>query len=527
MQLSFLNWLLAISPVIVILILMLGFRWGGSQAGGVAWFITIGLAMLRFGAGPELIAYSQVKSMLLSLDVLYIIWAALLFFHVANEAGAVNSIGNMLTSLTTDRTLQGLLVGWVFVSFLQGVGGFGVPVAVTAPFLVSMGFNPITAVIMTSLGHGWAVNFGSMGTSYQSMMAVTNLSGEYLAPMSAILLGSVSFPSALMVAFLAGGWRGMIRNLPYIAIIGTVMGAVQYWMATHGMWTLGATVGSLAGLLASLALLQIPFFKGDHNPGAQAPASLAPTGKAISYTMMFTPYIILLVVAFASNLIPSVAKALDVLMLSFKFPQISTAFGHISAADQRTLSLFGHPGFMLVFSSVAAGLVYRAKGFYKPDVAQRIWQLMLKSAAKSSLGILAMMGMAILMTHAGMTNLLAEGISQSVPQMLYPMVAPFIGALGAFITGSNNNSNVLFAVLQMKNAELLGLGTPLILASQTTGGSIGSIIAPAKNIVGCSTVGLSNQEGVVLAKSLVYGLLLLLFVALQTMLFAWLGWGHV
>ena len=79
----------------------------------------------------------------------------------------------------------------------------------------------------------------------------------------------------------------------------------------------------------------------------------------------------------------------------------------------------------------------------------------------------------------------------------------------------------------MKNAELLGLGTPLILASQTTGGSIGSIIAPAKNIVGCSTVGLSNQEGVVLAKSLVYGLLLLLFVALQTMLFAWLGWGHV
>ena len=245
MQLSFLNWLLAISPVIVILILMLGFRWGGSQAGGVAWFITIGLAMLRFGAGPELIAYSQVKSMLLSLDVLYIIWAALLFFHVANEAGAVNSIGNMLTSLTTDRTLQGLLVGWVFVSFLQGVGGFGVPVAVTAPFLVSMGFNPITAVIMTSLGHGWAVNFGSMGTSYQSMMAVTNLSGEYLAPMSAILLGSVSFPSALMVAFLAGGWRGMIRNLPYIAIIGTVMGAVQYWMATHGMWTLGATVGSL------------------------------------------------------------------------------------------------------------------------------------------------------------------------------------------------------------------------------------------------------------------------------------------
>lgn len=523
MQLSLLNWLLAITPVIIILILMMGFKWGGSQAGAVAWFVTVALAMLRFGAGAELVAFSQVKSMLLAFDVLYIIWGALLFFHVSNEAGAVAGIGNMLTSLTGDKTLHGLLVGWIFVSFLQGVGGFGVPIAVTAPFLVSMGFNPITAVIMTSLGHGWAVNFGSMGTSFQSMMAVTGLPGEYLAPMSAILLGSVSFPSGMMVAFLSGGWRGMLRNLPFIAIIGTVMGVVQYLISTNGMWTLGATVGSLAGLLASMLLLQIPFFKGVRPDPAATQANLSPTGRPISRWLAFSPYVILLVVAFASNLIPSVARALDVLLLSFNFPELSTAFGYVNPADERSVSLFGHPGFMLVFSAAAAWVVYQRKGFYKPGVVNRIWTLVQKSAVKSSLGILAMMGMAILMTYAGMTSLLAEGISQSVPQLFYPLVAPFIGALGAFITGSNNNANVLFANLQMKNAELLGLDTRLILASQTTGGSIGSIIAPAKNIVGCSTVGLSDQEGVVLAKSMVYGLLLLVFIALQTMLFAWLG----
>ena len=119
--------------------------------------------------------------MLLSLDVMYIIWTALLLFHTASEAGAIQDIGQALTRLTASRTLQGLLVGWLFVSFLQGMGGFGVPVAVTAPLLVGLGFNPIQAVLIACIGHGWAVNFGSLATSFQTMIAVTGLPGELLA----------------------------------------------------------------------------------------------------------------------------------------------------------------------------------------------------------------------------------------------------------------------------------------------------------------------------------------------------------
>jgi lactate permease len=119
-----------------------------------------------------------------------------------------------------------------------------------------------------------------------------------------------------------------------------------------------------------------------------------------------------------------------------------------------------------------------------------------------------------------MTNILAQGLSQGVGPSVYPVISPFIGALGAFITGSNNNSNVLFAVLQMRAAEYLGLSVTLILASQTAGGSLGSVMAPAKVIVGCSTVGLGDQEGVVMRPVLVYGLLPVALVAILTVVLA-------
>ncbi|MFL7790920.1 MAG: L-lactate permease, partial [Anaerolineae bacterium] len=141
----FLDWLLSFSPILAILILMLGFRWRGLQAGAVGWLIALLVAALRFGAGWELLAYAQFKGLLLTLFVVYIIWGALLFFRVTEEAGAVKAVGAWLPRLTPDRGLQALLLGWVFSTFLQGVGGFGVPVAVVAPLLIGLGFPPVAA----------------------------------------------------------------------------------------------------------------------------------------------------------------------------------------------------------------------------------------------------------------------------------------------------------------------------------------------------------------------------------------------
>ncbi len=514
MPLTFLNWLLALTPVAVVLLLMLRFRWGGARAGAAGWFSALILARLAFGAGWELLAYTQVKAVLLTLDVLYIIWTALLLYHVANEAGAVATIGQALPSLTGDRTLQGLLLGWVFASFLQGMGGFGVPVAVSAPLLVGLGYSPVQAVLMACIGHGWAVNFGSMATSFQTLMAVTGLPGEVLAPDAALLLGFSALSCGAVVAFIGDGWGGLRRTLPAILIIGSVMGGAQYLLVTHGFWTLGATLAALAGLAAGLAVCRLPRYR----PSAPVASAVPPKGRIV---MALSGYAVLVALAFAFNLIPALNRLVDSVQLDLYFPELTTALGvRTPAGTGRSINLFGHPGAVLLYASVAAFLLYRRAGYYPSAALRRILDRTAHGAVGSSLGVAAMVGMAVMMSHSGMTGLLAQGLSRVFSGSLYPLAAPFIGALGAFITGSNNNSNVLFAVLQMRTAELLRLSVPLILGAQTAGGSLGSIMAPAKVIVGCSTVGLGEDESAVMKPILGYGLLPVLLVALLAVLLA-------
>ncbi|MAT41489.1 MAG: lactate permease [Anaerolineaceae bacterium] len=510
MSLTFLNWFLAFLPVLTVLILMLGFKWGGSKAGAFSWFVTILTAVFVFGAGAKLIAYSQVKATILSIDVILVIWMALLLFHVSNEAGAIQMIGNALTSLTPDRTMQGLLIGWVFVSFLQGMGGFGVPVAVTAPLLVGMGFSPITAVVIASIGHGWAVNYGSLATSFQTLMAVTNLPGEFLAPESSLLLGIGCFVSGIIVALVAGGWKGLLRGLPAILIIGSVMSLTQYFLSVTGIWTLGATGGAMAGLAVGIPLTRLPLYQH----GAQKTKALPIKPKSLIFAV--SAYLILVILAFSINLITPLKTFLsDLLQLKLYFPELQTSLGWVTPAEYgRVIKLLSHPGAILLYSSIIAFFIYKRAGFYPPQAAKQIGEKVLKGAINSSLGILAMVGLAVLMSHSGMTNLLAQGLGRAFGARAYPFLSTYIGALGAFITGSNNNSNVLFAILQMNTAELLGLSVPLILGAQTAGGSIGSIMAPAKIIVGCSTVGLGDEEGTVMGKVITLAIIPITVIAI-------------
>jgi lactate permease len=132
-------------------------------------------------------------------------------------------------------------------------------------------------------------------------------------------------------------------------------------------------------------------------------------------------------------------------------------------------------------------------------------------------GITSIVMMAVIMQHAGMTDTLARGFSSSLGG-LYPALSPWIGALGAVMTGSNANSNLVFSALQLRTSELLGLPAAIILAAQTTGGALGSVVAPTKVIVGASTAGLEGQEGDILRKLLPVICVLLLIVSIITMI---------
>lgn len=516
MELTLLNWILALLPVVTVLVLMVGFGQGGSRAGSAAFVVALILSLTVFGGDLLLIIVAVGKSVLLAVDVLFIVWMALFFYNVTNEAGTVQLIGRSLPRLTSDRAAQSLLISWVFVSLLQGVGGFGVPVAVVAPLLVGLGYTATQSVIMASLGHGWAVTFGSLGTSFVALTAVTGLPGEALAHDAAIILGLACLISGSLVAYVSAGWQGFIRSIPMLIIVGSAMGITQWWVATNGMWVLGSTSGALAGAVVGVAYVLSPL-----NRNKTKSSSEPPIAESRNLGLALAAYAILLVLAFSTNLIEPLEQVVDAIRLQIQFPAVSTSFGwEVPAEIGRKISLFGHPGAILFYAGVLSFVLYQRAGYYEKEENEStwimIWKNVKKSATKSTISILALVAMASLMSHTGMTQIIARGISETFSQTIYPLFVPFIGALGAFMTGSNTNSNVVFGALQQETATLLGLSIPVILAGQTAGASLGSVLAPAKIIVGCSTVGLGGQEGPVIRRMFLLGLIPVVFVAIVT-----------
>jgi lactate permease len=519
------NWLLAFSPIAAVLILMVGYRWGGNRAGPVGWIVTLLVASLWFGAGLEVLFYSQVRGLLLTLYVLYIIWMALVLYRVVDEAGAITVIGGGLTRLTADPTMQLLLLAWVFSSFLQGVAGFGVPIAVVAPLLIGLGFSPLVAVAAVAIGHSWSVTFGDMASSFQALIAATDLPGRALAPWSAIFLGVTVFGCGISAAWTYEGWRSVRKGGPALLGVGAAMAGVQALLAVTGLWNLAGFGAGLAGLGIGAAMSRLPRY--------QVPAAQEASGQPqqpgrrplLPLHLALAPYLLLILVVSAAELWPWLHQTLNEVQLRVALPRVQTRYGWVTPAGTgRTLSIFGHPGALLAYVSIISALAYGRLGCYKPGVARRIAQKTLRSALPSSIGIATMVGFAVAMDNSGMTFVLAQGLSQAAGP-IYPLVSPFIGLLGAFMTGSNTNSNVVFAPLQQQAAALLQVSTLVILAAQTTGGSLGSMLAPAKIIVGCSTAGLAGREGEVLKKTLGPGLLLAGVVGALAWIVIALGWS--
>ncbi len=513
------RYLLAASPILIVLALMLLARWGGQRAGPVGWLAGIVVAALAFGLTPEVLWVSQAKGVLLALYVLVVLWPALLLYNIVRQVGGIDALAGALQRAIRKRGVLLLVVAWAFSGALEGLAGFGIPIAIVAPMLVGLGVMPVTAVAAVAVGHAWAVTFGDMGVILQSLVAVTGIEPATLAPAAALMLGLACLLCGLATAHI------LRHNVswPVVATIAGVMAGAQALLALIGLTPLAALGAGLAGIAAGVWLgrarprrARDPEPEDAAQPGAtdSRPAALCPTlavygGLALLMTVLIG--------------VPPVKAALDPVVWRVAFPQVSTLNGFVTPAGfGQAFRIFTHPGASILLVAVLSALFYRRVGLGNLAGWSEALRATWRAAAPASVGILSMVGLSALMEHCGMTLLLAQGLS-ALMGGAFVLASPLVGILGAFATGSNTNSNVLFGPMQKSIAGLLHIAPAVLLAAQTAGGSLGSMIAPAKLIVGCSTVGLAGRDGDVLRITLPYGVLIGLALGVVAWLMAAVG----
>ena len=512
-ELNLANVLLSALPILALVVTILGLRWSAPKAGAVSWLVVVAVALLFFGADGRMLGIWSSKGLSLSLFVLSIIWTSVLLYNVIDRLGAIEVIGKTMTRLVSDPLAQALVVGWAFSGFMQGVAGFGVPVAVVAPLLVLMGFSPARAAAIVLVGHAWAVSFGSLGSSFYTIQLVTGLPGEEIGPHMAALLALPIILTGFAVAHLQGGMASVRRGAGAILVMGGAMAGSVWIMASIGApqiasivpGVVGCGVGWLVCRTRMLGIVQAPVTSVADPKQAAGPG----------FHLAFLPYYLLLVFSVLS-LTPAVKSLGAELQWGLDYPATETALGYEVEAreDYAPIRLLRHPAPLIFLSLALTYAVYAIMRRWKPGTALAAFRRTYNQCVPASVGVATMVMMALVMTDTGMTVLLGRTIADWTGPV-FALFSPYIGVLGTFMTGSNTNSNVMFGALQLETAHTLGIGAFTIAGIQSIGGGLGSAIAPAKVLVGTAIVGLSGREHEVLRRTVPYCLTIVLLLGIE------------
>ncbi|NLY55646.1 MAG: L-lactate permease [Firmicutes bacterium] len=516
MELSVTNWLVGAAPIGLVLILMMRFRWQGSYAGLAAWASALIIAARFFGADARVLFYGSLKGAWTTVFVLYIIWGALTLYHIVNQASGFRTIAGQIARWTGgSKLIQLLVVGWAFPSFIQGVCGFGTPVAVAAPLLVGLGFPPILATTTALIGHSWAVTFGTLGSSYAVMLKLTALDAAPLALYASLFISVSCLLAGLIILWnyrsFSGQRQTLREGLPAVLLLATTMIAGTLLTANLVSPYIGSLIAGLLGLLVGCFVLpRAPWYKKAAPSVHEAPGH--------SFHVAFSAYYLLIAIAFLIYLTP-LKTWLDTFQYGPPFPATATKFGFVNpaVAMYSPIKYFTAPGTLIFLAAAITVKVYQRYKLWKRGMLRAVIDNVVRDALPASLTVISMSMLSVVMVETGMMALIAEGIA-AFSARSYPLFASLVGGLGAFMTGSNTSSNILFSVFQLNVAEIIGLNAVVILGLQTTGGALGNMFSPLNIALGTSVTNSIGAEGQILRRTLFPGIIACLVVGVLGLL---------
>ncbi|HEY2529653.1 MAG TPA: L-lactate permease [Xanthobacteraceae bacterium] len=525
-----LHWILAILPIVALLIFLVPLGWRAPEAGPMAMFTAAIVALLAFKTPWKTLAVAGAKGVWDAIFILYVIWPALLLYQITKQAGAYDALRQGIARFSRNELFIILALSWVFASFLQGIAGFGAPVAVVVPLLIAVGVKPVYAVTMGVVAHAWARFFGTLGVGWLATLQVVELKDIPRAAYEAALLILIpTYLGGLLVVWLYGKWPAVRHAWPLVLILGTILGVGQLLAAI-----ISPELSTfLAGTVALIALYPLSRWRrfGEPIHGIVERPAMAEgrvneqeeVAPVMSLSVSFLPYIVLTAVTLCVLLIPSLNGALRQFRIGLPFPEVDTGFSIQNAAVTRyaPITPFTHPGAMLLITAIIIWIVYRTGGYYRAwalrHKPESIWSALLIDAVPASVPVIAFLVTSRILDYSGQSLTLAHGLAAVSPPLVYAGVASVIGALGAFMTSSSTASNVLFAGVQGGVAQLHGLSTETVIAAQAAGSAYGNAIAPANIVLGTSIAGIKGREGAVLRLTMPWTIVVAVLTGLATM----------
>ncbi|MFV9656017.1 L-lactate permease [Pseudomonas sp. NY15366] len=542
--------LLAFSPILLAAILLIGLRWPAKHAMPLVYLLTAAVGLFAWDMTLNRVLASTLQGLLITLGLLWIIFGAILLLNTLKHSGGITAIRAGFTTISPDRRIQAIIIAWLFGCFIEGASGFGTPAAIAAPLLVAIGFPAMAAVLMGMLVQSTPVSFGAVGTpiivGLNTGLDTATIGAQLVEQGSswaqflqlitsevAIIHASVGviMPTimAMMLTRFFGqekSWKAGLEVLPFAIFAGLAF-VVPYVFT--GVF-LGPEFPSLLGGLIGLAIVTsaarfgflVPKKTWDFAPADKWPSEWLGTvemkldeltAKPMSALRAWLPYVLVGALLVVSRVFPDVGNALKAVVVNF--PDLLGETG--ISANFQPLYL---PGGILVAVVLATFFLH---GMKARDLGK---------AVKESSSVLLSAGFVLLFTVPMVRILINSGVNgaelSSMPILMarwvadsvggiYPLLAPSIGALGAFIAGSNTVSNMMFSQFQFGVASSLGISSALIVAVQAVGAAAGNMVAIHNVVAASATVGLLGREGSTLRKTIWPTLYYVLFTGIIAM----------
>ncbi len=545
--------LLAFVPLVLAAVLLVGLNWPAIRAMPVVFLVAALIGVTAWSMSFNRVLASSLQGLILTGSILWIIFGAILLLNTLKHSGAITAIRGGFANISPDRRVQVIIVAWLFGCFIEGASGFGTPAAVVAPLLMALGFPALGAVMLGMLVQSTPVSFGAVGTPI--VVGVTGgldktgitetliangsdwdvffrlITSEVAITHAIIGILMPLFMCIMMTRFFGQkkSWLEGMSIAPFAIFAGLAFvlpyAAAGIFLGPEFPSMIGALVGLIIVVPAAKAGFLIPKNTWDFAEAKEWPVAwmgsiemklegLTNT-KPMSIGMAWLPYVLLAALLVLSRVNADV-KEFFTTFLAFGWTNILGETG--ISGDIQLLFL---PGGIMVMVVLATFLLQRMK--------VSAMTAAISESSKTLLGagfvLIFTIPMVRILINSGvnladlpsMPRAMAELVASSVGS-IYPFFAPSIGALGAFIAGSNTVSNLMMAQFQFDTAQLIGVSGAMLVASQAVGAAAGNMIAIHNVVAASATVGMLGREGQVIRMTIIPTIYYLVMTGLITVI---------